>query len=151
MKNSNDTIGNRTRDLPACSALPQTTTPSHATGMTGVGENCSIIHFIINNVVQKIRTGRVSDFTQRHVSTNPKPHHVCPYAIHVHTENLEILSTSDTRICASGVLCLKIHTFKISFTFTKPNARAGPITATLQALVPISIFILLSSPFKGFR
>jgi len=27
MKNSNDTIGNRTRDLPACSAVPQPTTP----------------------------------------------------------------------------------------------------------------------------
>ena len=27
MKNSNDTIGNRTRDLPACSALPQPTEP----------------------------------------------------------------------------------------------------------------------------
>jgi len=27
MKNSNDTIGNRTRDLPACSALPQPTAP----------------------------------------------------------------------------------------------------------------------------
>ena len=25
MKNSNDTIGNRTSDLPACSAVPQTT------------------------------------------------------------------------------------------------------------------------------
>jgi len=25
MKNSNDTIGNRTRDLPACSAVPQDT------------------------------------------------------------------------------------------------------------------------------
>jgi len=25
MKNSNDTIGNRTRDLPACSAVPQPT------------------------------------------------------------------------------------------------------------------------------
>jgi hypothetical protein len=28
MKNSNDTIGNRTRDLPACSAVPQSTAPS---------------------------------------------------------------------------------------------------------------------------
>ena len=28
MKNSNDTIGNRTRDLPACSAVPQPTAPS---------------------------------------------------------------------------------------------------------------------------
>jgi hypothetical protein len=30
MKNSNDTIGNRTRDLPACSAVPQPTAPTHA-------------------------------------------------------------------------------------------------------------------------
>jgi len=27
MKNSNDTIGNRTRDLPACGAVPQPRTP----------------------------------------------------------------------------------------------------------------------------
>jgi len=27
MNNSNDTIGNRTRDLPACSAVPQATAP----------------------------------------------------------------------------------------------------------------------------
>jgi hypothetical protein len=27
MKNCNDTIGNRTRDLPACSAVPQPTAP----------------------------------------------------------------------------------------------------------------------------
>ena len=27
MKNSNDTIGNRTRDLPACSAVPQLIAP----------------------------------------------------------------------------------------------------------------------------
>ena len=27
MKNSNDNIGNRTRDLPACSAVPQQTAP----------------------------------------------------------------------------------------------------------------------------
>jgi hypothetical protein len=30
MKNSNDAIGNRTRDLPACSAMPQTTAPPGA-------------------------------------------------------------------------------------------------------------------------
>jgi len=29
MKNSNDTIGNRTRDLPACSTVTQPTTPLH--------------------------------------------------------------------------------------------------------------------------
>jgi hypothetical protein len=30
MKNSNDTIENRTRDLPACSAVPQPTAPPRA-------------------------------------------------------------------------------------------------------------------------
>jgi hypothetical protein len=30
MKKSSDTIGNRTRDLPACSAMPQPTAPLHA-------------------------------------------------------------------------------------------------------------------------
>jgi len=30
MKNSNDTIGNRHRDIPACSAMPQPTAPSRA-------------------------------------------------------------------------------------------------------------------------
>jgi hypothetical protein len=30
MKNSNDTTGNRTRDLPACSAEPQPTAPPRA-------------------------------------------------------------------------------------------------------------------------
>ena len=30
MKNSNDNIGNRTRDLPACSAVPQPTAPPRA-------------------------------------------------------------------------------------------------------------------------
>jgi len=30
MKNSSDAIGNRTRDLPTCSAVPQPTAPSRA-------------------------------------------------------------------------------------------------------------------------
>ena len=30
MKYSNDAIGNQTRDLPACSALPRPTVPPHA-------------------------------------------------------------------------------------------------------------------------
>jgi hypothetical protein len=30
MKNSNDTIGNRSRDLPVCSAVPQPTAPPRA-------------------------------------------------------------------------------------------------------------------------
>jgi len=30
MKNSSETIGNRTRDIPACSAVPQPTAPPRA-------------------------------------------------------------------------------------------------------------------------
>jgi hypothetical protein len=33
MKNSNDAIGNRTRDIPVCSAVPQPTAPSRAPSM----------------------------------------------------------------------------------------------------------------------
>jgi hypothetical protein len=32
MKNSNDAIGNRTRDLPACGTVTQPTAPPHAPG-----------------------------------------------------------------------------------------------------------------------
>jgi hypothetical protein len=38
MKNSNDTIGNRTRDLPACSAVPQ---PTAAPGAPMLRKGCS--------------------------------------------------------------------------------------------------------------
>jgi len=34
MKNSNDTIGNRTRDFPACSTVPQRTAPPRARKFT---------------------------------------------------------------------------------------------------------------------
>jgi hypothetical protein len=33
MKNSSDTIGNRTRDVPVCSAVPQPTAPPRAQGI----------------------------------------------------------------------------------------------------------------------
>jgi hypothetical protein len=36
MKNTNDTIGNRTRDLPTCSAMPQPTAPPRCSGYWGL-------------------------------------------------------------------------------------------------------------------
>jgi hypothetical protein len=40
MKNSNDTIGNRTRDLPTCSAVPQPAALLRApTGTLDTGQN----------------------------------------------------------------------------------------------------------------
>jgi hypothetical protein len=44
MKNSNDTIGDRTRDLPACSVVSQPTVPLRAT-------NCYIVGDIFGEVV----------------------------------------------------------------------------------------------------
>jgi hypothetical protein len=38
MKNSKDTIGNRTRDLPVCSAVPQSTAPPRAPPVYGIYE-----------------------------------------------------------------------------------------------------------------
>ena len=43
--NSNDTIGNRTRDLPACGAVPQATepTPVPGTRKSKSGYNCRLL------------------------------------------------------------------------------------------------------------
>jgi hypothetical protein len=47
-KKSNDTIGNRTRDLPACSAVPQPTALPRATFINFVGRQiilfCRLMH-----------------------------------------------------------------------------------------------------------
>jgi len=42
MKNSNDTIGNRIRDLPGCSAAPQPTAPPRDPVNSGVGRNVTV-------------------------------------------------------------------------------------------------------------
>jgi hypothetical protein len=39
MKNSNDTVGNRTRDLLACSAVPQPTAPPRPPQLTNIFTN----------------------------------------------------------------------------------------------------------------
>jgi len=44
MKNANDTIGNRIRDIPACSAVPQRIVPATATKNTGRTINKNIKH-----------------------------------------------------------------------------------------------------------
>jgi hypothetical protein len=45
MENSNDTIGNRTRDLPACSTVPQPTAPPRTTSLFGISWNISLLQF----------------------------------------------------------------------------------------------------------
>jgi len=52
MKNSNDTIGNRTRDLPACSAVTQPTAPPRAPGL--------YVQAIILNLAVSVPSTRLS-------------------------------------------------------------------------------------------
>jgi hypothetical protein len=47
MKNSNDTIGSRTRDLPSCSAVPQPTAPPR-TPITGFVVPRNHHHFVMS-------------------------------------------------------------------------------------------------------
>ena len=44
MKNSSDTVGNRTRDLPACSSVPQPTAPPRASRRTVRSQKSEILH-----------------------------------------------------------------------------------------------------------
>jgi hypothetical protein len=47
MKNSNDAIGNRTRDLPGCSAVPQPTAPLRTLRITIVAvEKKTVLHIL---------------------------------------------------------------------------------------------------------
>ena len=51
MKNSSDTIGNRTRDLPTCSAVPQPTAPTRIS----CGKN---VNFTLEQAVNAIGGGK---------------------------------------------------------------------------------------------
>ena len=49
MKKSNDTIGNRTHDLPACSAVPQPTAPPRAPAWNVVvqGKRAALLQAVV--------------------------------------------------------------------------------------------------------
>ena len=48
MKNSNDTIGNRTRDLPTCNAVPQPTAPLRSSLPYQVGNTVHLLKIFLN-------------------------------------------------------------------------------------------------------
>ena len=48
MKNFNDTIGNRTLDLPACSAVPQTTAAPRAPNF--INKSCISVRFLFHDM-----------------------------------------------------------------------------------------------------
>jgi hypothetical protein len=68
MKNSNDTIGNRTRDLPACSAVPQTTAPPRALRVKGL--EIKIMDQVTKaSVMQGSKKGPTEEMSTQHQKT----------------------------------------------------------------------------------
>jgi hypothetical protein len=51
MKNSNDTIGNRARDLPVCSAVPQPTAPPRPMKFHEETSNCVLMKSVVRLAV----------------------------------------------------------------------------------------------------
>jgi len=51
MENSNDTIGNRTHELPACNAVPQPTAPLRAPTHDSSNEYINFILTVENNIL----------------------------------------------------------------------------------------------------
>jgi hypothetical protein len=54
MKNSSDTIGNRTRDLPTYSAVPQPTAPPRNT-VHSVGHNPVLLNFSKSTITTRMK------------------------------------------------------------------------------------------------
>ena len=75
MKNSNDTIGNRTRDLSACSAVPQSTV-SHRAPVQASSLICLFISFFGTTAPQWARASsftRFLDHMQRRTTVGRTP------------------------------------------------------------------------------
>jgi hypothetical protein len=56
MKNSNDTIENRTRDLPTCSAVPQPTAPPRAPTRTDDYQKLHVVFRHATQVTSPLKT-----------------------------------------------------------------------------------------------
>ena len=54
MKNSNNTVGNRTRDIPACSAVPQPNAPPRVPLDGGASAYVGLIVFMLTENVNQI-------------------------------------------------------------------------------------------------
>jgi hypothetical protein len=67
MKKSSDTIGNRTRDLPACSAVPKPTAPPREGNTEVLGENAIPVPLCPPQILQ----GRARDRTRASVMRGP--------------------------------------------------------------------------------
>jgi len=97
MKNSNDTIGNRTRDFLACSAIPQPTAPSCSPSKyVQYQTNLSLMGLYLNCQTKKLSGFPSEQITIPH--TTGKPNFCCSLLclvqgidwrnVHVHTRHM---------------------------------------------------------------
>jgi hypothetical protein len=68
MKNCNDTIGNRTRDLPACSTVPQPTAPLRTKRLLNACLAKTNLSVIFDNETPKTTSNNANNVKQRQTS-----------------------------------------------------------------------------------
>ena len=78
MKNSNDTIGNQTRDLLACSAVPQPTAPTRHFDVPLLKKNCvttpDFVLLKVSNLVFVVKPRSKTSFSSLSLTTRTTPH-----------------------------------------------------------------------------
>ena len=92
MKNSNETIGNRTRDLLTCSAVPQPTAPPRSPMNMWVSEKCKLAY----HALRKFQSGMQLPIVDCFI------HLICvsqPY-----TKTSKVLQFTSWALCSSGIL-----------------------------------------------
>ena len=109
MKNSNDTVGNRTRDLPACTSVPQPTAPPRAPPETSItitihGVTSSRTWILIKSAVRISRPRMIFAIVRRMVIAKAERHFPVSCEIHATSHRDGRHTTPD-----SGVVdCVKL-------------------------------------------
>jgi hypothetical protein len=131
MKNSNDTIGNRTRDLPTCSAVPQPTAPPRApiyqyTHLISLRFEANEVPTVLVSFPCGATTKIGSGLPRFEVSRSHTIRHKHAHT-HSHTHLVGVLWTSDHLVAEAA-----IHT-----THNKHNRRTSMHTMGFEPAIPL--------------
>jgi len=126
MKNSNDIIGNRTRDLPTCSAVPQPTAPSRTPHSTLYHHKST--HLPLRLLFLPV-SGRLMAVRQQQISATAVGQSKCSYELsEMHFYDLE--KTGDIR-CSEPNFAGLLHTAQ------PVRTRSLPLNATTDLHITI--------------